>query len=900
MRSFIVKLVLFQFFWVITLTLVNAQTPYYMNYNVNQGLPSSQTYDSFEDSLGYMWFTSDRGIIKYDGYTFTTYTTEEGLASLVNFNFFKGEGDVFWVNGYDGSFSFWSGKKFVPFQYNWKLKKLFSDTKWFSIINMSETSISFFHYKEGVLPTEYFVIDKNSGEIEKYPYTEKTYVSKNTNDMIRFQLNHKENDRSFNTIFEVVDEENNLWEFTREGVLLHTKENKHKPRSYFESIPISSMYRNSYGNYWFTTLDRGLIYVPSFKISKLDISPNEDVSYKRLKVVDDILVAKLTEKPSSLFFENESNYFFSSLKNLKNKMRVFNIPVPQDKANQLHFKDEYTDNKIKLSNNLYCAFTNNFFRIYEYKRGKRIDKIAYQFKSFCAVEDYHQNLWIGGVDNLIKVDLGDDNPEPVKVPLFKNDSIKVRINDIALDQNGLWLGTLTKGLLYNSSGKTSKINHAKLYGKAIECLLVQNDTTLWAGTKKCLFKIRYHKKEGIPEIKDVQSFTTQDGLHDNSIRDIIYWKDHLYLATNRGISFFNPEENIKQKSVPKINFDSFLINGQEIDSLQSRYKLNFDENSIAIRYTGITLNKPIAPELFYRYKLNDEAWNYTNNRSVEFSHLPSKQYTFTVQCQNNNGTWSQPKKIQFQISPHFTELIGFKLVSTLIMIVLIFFSVRKGISISRKKMQKEINFKESELATLRNQINPHFVFNSLNTLQSYIFEGNVFDANEYIGDFASLMRKSLEFSKKSRITLDEEINFIENYLILEKRRFVGKFDYRIELSAISNEKGIYITPLITQPLVENAVKHAFKKRKSQENNMIVVKYLLRSNKAIQIEIIDNGSGFDYEKLMNNQEAYKSLGIQIIKQRIELINQKYRNVTSSFQYVKQEQGTKVQLILPILN
>ena len=78
---------------------------------LRDGLPSPQTYSSYKDEQGYMWFTSDRGVIKYDGYTFTTYTMEDGLAGLVNFSFYKGVNNTFWVNGYNGSLSFWDGKK---------------------------------------------------------------------------------------------------------------------------------------------------------------------------------------------------------------------------------------------------------------------------------------------------------------------------------------------------------------------------------------------------------------------------------------------------------------------------------------------------------------------------------------------------------------------------------------------------------------------------------------------------------------------------------------------------------------------------------------------------------------------------------------------------------------------
>ena len=116
----------------------------YHQFDTDDGLPSSEIYDLYEDSTGNIWLATDRGVVKYDGYDFITYDTKDGLANLVNFNFQPIGDGTFWVNGLDGSFSFWNGNVFVPFTYNTAIKGLrYNERSWFDFLGIQDGNLFF-------------------------------------------------------------------------------------------------------------------------------------------------------------------------------------------------------------------------------------------------------------------------------------------------------------------------------------------------------------------------------------------------------------------------------------------------------------------------------------------------------------------------------------------------------------------------------------------------------------------------------------------------------------------------------------------------------------------------------------------------------------------------------------
>ena len=228
-------------------------------------------------------------------------------------------------------------------------------------------------------------------------------------------------------------------------------------------------------------------------------------------------------------------------------------------------------------------------------------------------------------------------------------------------------------------------------------------------------------------------------------------------------------------------------------------------------------------------------------------------------------------------------------------------SIESMEDIRRKK--EEINkvneqMAQLELASLRSQMNPHFIFNSLNSVQKYIWENKEEDAAEYLAKFAKLMRAILENSRKSLIPLKEEMDVLKIYIELEHRRSNGQFDYSIKTDEILNQEATMIPPMLMQPFIENAIWHGLNKKQAKGNLWVVVQK--QADKLVCI-IDDDGVGRQ-SKTQTLAEEKKSLGIEITQQRIARLMETTKQEASIMIYDKKENGlatgTTVTITLPL--
>ena len=182
----------------------------------------------------------------------------------------------------------------------------------------------------------------------------------------------------------------------------------------------------------------------------------------------------------------------------------------------------------------------------------------------------------------------------------------------------------------------------------------------------------------------------------------------------------------------------------------------------------------------------------------------------------------------------------------------------------------ELQSKEVELSSLRKQMNPHFMFNSLNSIQNLILKEDTESASDYLVKFAKLMRKNLLFADTSEITIDEEIRFLTSYLEIEKLRFKNRFNFYISVDQDINIETVKTPPLFIQTFVENAVKHAF--CNETINGKIYIRFK-KENSLLVVEIEDNGCGLHKAKII---KEHKSKGITITHKRIALLNMDMEN------------------------
>ena len=216
----------------------------------------------------------------------------------------------------------------------------------------------------------------------------------------------------------------------------------------------------------------------------------------------------------------------------------------------------------------------------------------------------------------------------------------------------------------------------------------------------------------------------------------------------------------------------------------------------------------------------------------------------------------------------------------------------------RSNKQRRLANNLLALKSLRTQMNPHFIFNALNSVNSFIAQNDERTANRYLTDFSTLMRSVLNNSEEDFISLENEIELLELYLKLEHSRFKDKFDYELTVDKNIDQGQFQIPPMLLQPYVENAVWHGLRYKK--EKGFLKVSLDKVDEETIKIEIADNGIGRAKSKALKteHQKKQKSKGMQNIKQRIKILNQMYKDKVDVFieDMYDDKSGTKVVLAL----
>jgi len=347
-----------------------------------------------------------------------------------------------------------------------------------------------------------------------------------------------------------------------------------------------------------------------------------------------------------------------------------------------------------------------------------------------------------------------------------------------------------------------------------------------------------------------------------------------------------------------------LLINDEKRTLSAKYEIWGKRNNVTMHFNSIYFKSP--KKVKFRYKLSgfDNNWIVTSDRFVRLASLPPGDYTFYITAQDEYEHWDPNAfKIQFIIRPHFTQTIFFSLLMYFIItaiVVIIIFSYYKNL---RNRISVERSLLLSEQKALRSQMNPHFIFNALNSIRSYILENETDTADNYLTNFASLMRKVLDNSKNNTITLQNEIETLKLYLSLEQMRFDETFTFDIVVSPKLNTHEIKIPPMLIQPFLENAIWHGLVMKKS--GGMLKLIFTPNNNNELLCIVQDNGIGRNKAKLIHHRRSnHKSTGLENITERINLLNRLYRThirlIVKDLQSKENEvQGTRVELYLPYM-
>ena len=389
-------------------------------------------------------------------------------------------------------------------------------------------------------------------------------------------------------------------------------------------------------------------------------------------------------------------------------------------------------------------------------------------------------------------------------------------------------------------------------------------------------------------------------------------EDRKILVTqSNGYVIIDPEKEASQISNSSILINTFktststVANNHLYDTIL--YKLKWSEKSYAFQYISTQMYQDYDFEYETFLVGLDKEWQSQKlQNTIQYNNLDPGKYKFQVREKVNDVPSTKITSLRFQILPPIWMTWWFRsilLVSILSALYYFFwFKARKKLAEKERQLEIQKIKVDSEIKVLRSQMNPHFIFNCLNTIEAYIVEKRDDEASVFLQKFSKLIRSVLENSQEEFISLSDELTVLSWYLQLEQIRSNYKWDYSIAIKDDINTKLIRIPPLLLQPFVENAIIHGIK-NKIEGRGVITISIQKNQDEILEIGIDDNGIGRNESTIRGNKNPFKkkSLGMKFTMDRILNLNDKdsekyYVEIIDKFDN-GEPSGTTIQLFLP---
>lgn len=481
-------------------------------------------------------------------------------------------------------------------------------------------------------------------------------------------------------------------------------------------------------------------------------------------------------------------------------------------------------------------------------------------------------------------------------------------------QGKLWIGTYGGGLYCYYKGKLTSINelrNAKL-NIDIFCLAKDNygyiymtsNYGLWRVNEKDLSDFYYGKlKYLIPfqyeEETGILNTEFSGGFQNNYLRTRL---NHLYFPTLQGVVITVPEEPIFRTLEPVIK--SVLVN----DTLYNYKSKVFERSTFSIEFSFTCTSFISKYNMYYQYKLEGQKesdWSpLQKNTSVSFKMLTPGKYKFSVRAIDAlNDRSPKISSYTFEIKPYFYETVWFIIATIVLFIGLtVFIGINRVQNVRKKAEEKERvrrQVAELEMKAIQAQMNPHFIFNSLNSIKYYLSINDQLNADIYIDHFSKLLRDFLETGSRNFIALHKEKQIMRSYLELEKQRMHPSFDF--ELNCEQALQNAIIPTHLIQPFIENSIKHGI--NHSSKKCLLTLNFK-KEGDAIVCTIEDNGIGREKAKEINkHRRDHTSKGVEIVLEKIRIVKEIYNlqirlTIVDKYDNLGESTGTLVQLVIPI--
>lgn len=464
----------------------------------------------------------------------------------------------------------------------------------------------------------------------------------------------------------------------------------------------------------------------------------------------------------------------------------------------------------------------------------------------------------------------------------------------------IWVGLNQGGLLHFTSAKIIDTRPQKFFAEnTINGLVEDVAGNIWiSAIGKGLYMLPSYQSVAYdaPKLfstKKKRNLQLADSLPEDSIAAAEYWlQDSL----------------VPDSLAPLLFISSIKIGG--VDTLiESNWQLPYNQNNIQIEFIGRSKNP--SELLQYRYKMPgiDNNWIYTSYNLIQYTNLLPGTYQLQIEAMNHSGIWSENALIlTFDIAPPFWKTWWFTLSAIFLVLLLVaaiswtsYRNIQAKIA-DRNDINRRIA--NIEMQALRAQMNPHFMFNTLSSIQHYITLNDTDKALRFLSKFAKLMRMIMDNSRKTLVPVKDEFTALQLYLELEKSRFKEKFEYKISIAENVDQHMDELPSMLIQPYVENAILHGINQLDGKVG-LIEIR-LEKGEHNFECTIEDNGIGREaaLEIKRNKATTHRSQGMSITKDRLEILNTLHNSQLSVeiFDLKNKDNeatGTRVVLFIPFV-
>ena len=533
-----------------------------------------------------------------------------------------------------------------------------------------------------------------------------------------------------------------------------------------------------------------------------------------------------------------------------------------------------------------------------------LGKVASQ-TTFYAMADKKDNWWLAQVNGLFFFNKEKSHLEQIKLPGGNN---QVQMQVIASDSSGLIYAGGVDGM-YIISPVTLAVQKVLrkeqgLTSNNIVGLLCDRQGNMWILGNIGVSK--YNPGTGI-----VESFDARDGMEQSNHNLCNFYlseNGEVFLTSAEGFNLFFPEKIKPVRRPLQVLITSIELSDTTISApANSRYLFRYDQNNVTFSYLSVDFK--LGPSITYRYKLKgfDTGFVYAGKQRIaRYTNLSAGTYYFSAEASLNGYDWfASGNEMEISIEKAFWKTGWFRLILTALigLVLFMFYSIRIN-KIKRDETLKrdfENQLAQVRMNLLRTQMNPHFLFNSLNSINSFILKNDRQNASGYLTKFSRLMRLILDNSRNEWVTLERELKAIELYVQLESLRFNHSFEYKLNLPENLDAENLVLPPMLIQPYIENAIWHGLMYRK--EPGGLLTVSVKEIDQTIEVRIADNGVGRAAAEAMKSKSALqqKSYGMKITAERMRIVNMAYQieahtQVNDLLDNDGQPSGTEVVLSL----